>query len=259
MGDVRGQANTAPPQRSRPFLHGDRGSSIEATRRSGDRQSFVSAGDVMRQQQLQHTHAQQMPPPSSHSDTASILSALAALPQALGDLRVAVAAAPTPVATNPVGHQPGVSSSSTYQTGGLLQHAYEPTSALIKRAQPSLKKVLNEFAKHQKAVLKAYATHCELEEKYSTLQRDNLLLKNLADESKKGRQWPSFYLQNAKPVVGLSIDDAFLTRQQLDNSLVYKVDEAFLRLKEQHAREQQEFIFTHHKRLMVLLRAQCDN
>ena len=118
-------------------------------------------------------------------------------------------------------------------------------SRILDSLDPALKSVMSKWRVDFCKDLSHFATQTELSEKYDKIQAHGEIMKQFGEESKRKWQWPKAYEAVAQPIS--SIED-----EQIDESHVYDINEAWAGLRRRHALECQSFIMHHQKQALAL-------
>lgn len=124
---------------------------------------------------------------------------------------------------------------------------YNDPHDLLKQVDPTLQHELSEWAKEYKTVLQHLASQTTLQQKYLDLVSTGELHKQFRDDAKKSWQWPAAFKTEVKEVSvckdRLAEDEEDLFAD-IDPDRPFDLDAAFGALREKHARECQDFVFT---------------
>eukprot|EP00933_Yihiella_yeosuensis_P025434 TRINITY_DN19757_c0_g1_i1.p3 TRINITY_DN19757_c0_g1~~TRINITY_DN19757_c0_g1_i1.p3 ORF type:complete len:493 (-),score=121.34 TRINITY_DN19757_c0_g1_i1:5745-7223(-) len=125
---------------------------------------------------------------------------------------------------------------------------------ILRQVDPSFRSVLSSWHKEAKQAIEFFVTQSELADKYAKISESGGLLRQLADEAKKGHQWPQVYLAVAEPT-DHAADLNFVANQvhnEMQEQQQFKVDEVYLQLRLKHAKECQQYLFAHQSKMMAL-------
>eukprot|EP00933_Yihiella_yeosuensis_P067534 TRINITY_DN7241_c0_g1_i1.p2 TRINITY_DN7241_c0_g1~~TRINITY_DN7241_c0_g1_i1.p2 ORF type:complete len:530 (-),score=96.61 TRINITY_DN7241_c0_g1_i1:4152-5741(-) len=142
--------------------------------------------------------------------------------------------------------------------GDTSRNLFVNPMTLLKKCEPSLKKMLTEWHRDTKELLRNYVTHSHLKSNCEYQSRDGTFLRSFDAEAKKKWQFLQSYVLTAKPLARTSADNAFLAEVAKAESEgreppQYKVDEIYAAMRRRHAKECQEFVVAHQAATLEML------
>ena len=136
------------------------------------------------------------------------------------------------------------------------EDAYSDPEQVLKKLPPSLRKVCHKWYKDLKSMLALQMKHTEIMDVQAKHHEEQSLQRDFQQDLKRVLQWPALYLANAQPSEhaydqqlvadhAAAVQAATAGGLQPPPALVYKVDEAWQKMRLRHAREAQEFRYHH--------------
>ena len=130
----------------------------------------------------------------------------------------------------------------------MEEQRYVPKEVYVKRIDPGLRKIVQDFEKEAKKKLEQLHDQKRLKTKYEQQAADDVLSPHLQKEAEHKIQLLKGYVLQAKPV-NCEKDD--------DMGDDYNVEAAWKELRKRHALECQEFIWQHQARQLEWITREC--
>ena len=138
---------------------------------------------------------------------------------------------------------------------------YNDPQELLKQVDPTLQNELTEWSKEYRTVLQHRASQTALQQKYMDLVDAGDLHKQFRDDSNKTWQWPALFKAEAKEVtthkavLANGEEDVFA---DIDTDHPFDLDIAFKALRQKHAQECQDFVFTYQRQCVDFFTRRAD-
>ena len=138
---------------------------------------------------------------------------------------------------------------------------YNDPQDLLKQVDPTLQNELTEWSKGYRTVLQHLASQTALQQKYMDLVDAGDLHKQFRDDSNKTWQWPALFKAEAKEVtthkavLANGEEDVFA---DIDTDHPFDLDIAFKALRQKHAQECQDFVFTYQRQCVDFFTRRAD-
>ena len=138
---------------------------------------------------------------------------------------------------------------------------YNDPQDLLKQVDPILQNELTEWSKEYRTVLQHLASQTALQQKYMDLVDAGDLHKQFRDDSNKTWQWPALFKAEAKEVtthkavLANGEEDVFA---DINADHPFDLDSAFKALRQKHAQECQDFVFTYQRQCVDFFTRRAD-